>query len=105
MEIPQLLYESVYLTERKLCLVCGSKEAKSVLRTSSNEVCPLCEDCSFRWNFYRYSILKKIKIGQLLKRVLWYKLFHWNPSILTIWRDLTRFKDWSEHIKQFRHLM
>ena len=59
---PEPLYESAPIQEDRLCLVCGSNPAHSVLRTPTkpDAIVPLCKDCSVDWNFYGYDIFKKI---------------------------------------------
>jgi hypothetical protein len=106
MEFPEPLYESFLLPRPKLCLVCGSKKAHTVLRSATRDVCPLCKDCGADWNLYGYYVLKRIKPAKLLLNIGWFKLGHWfQPSFLAIWRDVKSFKQWGEHMKKFKHLM
>jgi hypothetical protein len=106
MEFPEPLFESCYITEQKLCLVCGQKKASTVLRNTERDVCPLCEDCSAEWNIYGYSVLKRIKPVRLLGNICLFKLRHpWQPPFRTIWRDIQSFKQWGEYMRKFKHLM
>src|ERR1700677_4240279 len=103
MEFPEPLFESCYMAKRKLCLVCGQKKAKTVLRNTERDVCPLCEDCSADWNFYGYSVLKRIKLLRLIRNIGFFKLMHpWQPSLWTIWEDIQSFKQWAEHMRKFK---
>jgi hypothetical protein len=81
-------------------------KAKTVLRNTDRDVCPLCEDCSADWNFYGYRVLKRIKPLRLLWHIFWFKLMHpWQPSLWTICGDIKSFKQWGEHMRKFKHLM
>jgi len=105
-QFPEPLFESTYVPKPKLCLVCGKKKADSVLRTVERDVCPICKDCSARWNTYSYSVLKGIKPLELLKNIYFYKLLHWfEPSLITIFKDMKSFRRWGNHMKQFKHLL
>jgi hypothetical protein len=106
MEFPEPLFESCCMSKRKLCLACGKKEARTVLRTTERDVCPLCKDCSADWNFYGYLVLKRIKPLRLIRNIGLFKLMHpWQPSLWTIWEDIQSFKQWGEHMRKFKHLM
>jgi hypothetical protein len=104
-EFPEPLFECCYMAKRKLCLACGKKEAKTVLRNTERDVCPLCEDCSTDWNFYGYGVLKRIKPLRLLWNICLFKLSHpWQPSLVTISGDIQSLKQWGEHMRKFKHL-
>jgi hypothetical protein len=106
MEFPEPLFESCYMTQPKLCLVCGQKVAKTVLRGTERDVCPLCEDCSADWNFPGYSVLKRIKPLRLMANIFLFKLMHpWRPSLGAIWGDIQSFKQWGKHMRKFKHLI
>lgn len=102
---PEPLFESPYMPEKKVCLVCGRHRAKSVLYTSINmrPLIPLCEDCASRWNVYGYLILKRIKPFKLIVSLTWWKLFHpfQQPSVLSIIHDLRGITAWSKKMKKF----
>jgi hypothetical protein len=106
MKFPEPLFECCFMTKPKLCLACGEKEARSVLRNTERDVCPLCDDCSTDWNFYGYSVLKRIKPLRLMRNICVFKLMHpWQPSFWTIWGDIQSFKLWGEHMRKFKHLI
>jgi hypothetical protein len=106
MEFPEPLFESCYLIQPKLCLACGQKKARTVLRNTERDVCPLCEDCSTDWNIYGYRVLKRIKPVRLMWNISLFKLMHpWQPSLGTIWGDIQSLKRWGEHMRKFKHLM
>ncbi len=102
MEFPEPLFES-HLHQRKICLVCARKYAKTVLRSTDREIVPICEDCSADWNFYGYQILKRIKPGPLVKGLLWFKARHLlgQPTWRTIWRDIRLLKEWAGRMKKW----
>ncbi len=102
MDLPEPLFES-YLHQPHICLVCAQKLARSVLRTTQREIVPLCEDCSANWNLYGYQILKRIKPAPLFKRILAFKVRHpfQRPSWRTIWRDISRLREWAEKMKKW----
>jgi len=102
MEFPEPLFESC-VEGRRLCLVCARKPARRALWTVSRPIVPLCEDCRADWNFYGYLILRRIKPGDLILRVIQYKLLHpfQAPSCLAIWRDLRAFQEWAGTMKKF----
>lgn len=102
---PEPLFESPYMPEKKVCLVCGRHRAKSVLYTSINmrPLIPLCEDCASRWNVYGYLILKRIKPGSLVRNLLWWKSFHLfqSPSMFSMINDMRGIVAWSKKMKKF----
>lgn len=101
-DLPEPLFEA-NLHQRKVCLVCARKHAEMVLRTTTTEVVPICGDCSIDWNIYGYEILRRIKPGPLVKRLLWFKLAHpfQAPSLRAIWRDLDGLKAWAAKMKKW----
>jgi hypothetical protein len=102
MDLPEPLFES-HLHQRKTCLVCGERYARTVLRTTGREVVPLCENCSADWNIYGYQILRRIKPGPLLRRLLAFKLRHpfARPSLRAIWRDIAGLQAWARRMKKW----
>jgi hypothetical protein len=102
MDFPEPLFEA-HLNQQKVCLICAKRFAKTVLRTTDREIVPLCEDCSSDWNLYGYPILKRIKPGVLLRRLLAFKLRHpfRRPSWLTIGRDINGLKDWAGKMRKW----
>jgi hypothetical protein len=100
---PETLFETYSFTGNRVCLVCGSNKAESVLRSIDRELVPLCAACSRDWNFHGYNILKKIKPKQLLQSLLVYKLRHWfsAPSVMALCRSLRDLGDWSAKMKRF----
>lgn len=74
-----------------------------VLRTTSREIVPICDDCSSLWNTHGYQILRHIKPATLLRRIVWFKLLHpfQKPSWLEIWRDLAGLKAWAGKMKRW----
>ena len=103
MDFPEPLFESTHLTKPKVCLVCGKKQAKTVLRNTERDVCPLCVDCSANWNFHGYDILKRVKPLYLLWNIYKFKVMHpFQVSPLTIWADVKSLQQWGKHMKQFR---
>lgn len=101
-EFPDPLWEAS-LTSKRLCLVCARHEAKTVLRGIQEEIIPLCQECSFGWNFYRYQILKRINPLQLITRIIYYKLFRpfSKPSYYTIYQDIRKFQSWVRKMKRW----
>lgn len=98
---PEPLYET-YITKKKICLVCGSAKAVSVLRTPSTEIFPLCEGCSTRWNFYGYEIFKKVKPKQLLWNLVKFKLLHpFYDGYVSIYKNLKIIEAWSTKMKRW----
>jgi len=102
MDLPEPLFESA-LHDRKVCLVCARRYAKTVLRTTEREIVPVCEDCASDWNFYGYQILKRIKPGRLVQRLLAFKLRHpfQRPSLLVVWRDVAALKEWAGKMRKW----
>lgn len=101
---PDTLFETYVFTHgnKKVCLVCGSRKAKSVLRTITAEIFPICGDCSFNWNFYGYEIFKKIKPKQLLWNLIKFKLTHpFYDGIISIYKNLNVIKEWSTKMKKW----
>lgn len=101
-DLPEPLFEAD-LHQRKVCLVCAQRFAETVLRTTTTEVVPICRNCSIDWNIYGYEILKRIKPGPTVKRLLLFKLGHpfQSPSLKTIWRDLEGLKGWAAKMKKW----
>ena len=102
MDFPEPLFES-HLHQRKVCLVCAKKYAKTVLRTVEREIVPVCADCASDWNFYGYHVLRRIKPGRLVGRLLAFKLRHpfQRPSWPTIWRDVVGLKEWAGKMRKW----
>jgi len=102
MDFPEPLYETE-LHGRRVCMACGEKRAVKVLRTTQREIVPLCEDCSRRWNVHGYQILKRIRPGKLISRLVLFKLLHpfQQPSLCRIWDDLKSFQAWAKKMKRW----
>jgi hypothetical protein len=103
MEFPEPLYESTFLSNPRMCLVCARKHAESVLRTTDQEIVPLCKDCAADWNLYGYLLLKRIKPGQLIRRTAVFKMLHpfQQPSMRTIWHDIKTLRAWAKKMKKW----
>jgi hypothetical protein len=101
MEFPEPLFEAAYLQSPKMCLVCARKHAESVLRTTEQEIVPLCKDCAAEWNLYGYLILKRIKPARLLWRTAVFKMRHpfQQPSTTAIWHDIQTLQAWAKKMK------
>jgi hypothetical protein len=101
-DFPEPLFET-HLAKPKVCLVCGRREAEMVLRTTNDEIVPLCRDCSADWNVYGYQILRRIKPGRLIRRLLTFKLRHpfRPPSVAALWRDIDGLKNWARKMKKW----
>jgi hypothetical protein len=86
-----------------MCLVCASKYAESVLRTTEKEIVPLCTDCAADWNFHGYSILKRIKPSRLIWRTVQFKMLHpfQKPSLMSIWQDIKALQEWAAKMKKW----
>lgn len=104
MDFPEPLYETTDLHSRKMCLICASKFAESVLRTTDREIVPLCKDCAADWNFHGYSILKRIRPGRLIWQTAAFKARHpfQQPSLAAIWQDVKRLQAWAKNMKKWR---
>jgi transposase-like protein len=102
MDFPEPLFEST-LHHRKACLVCGKNYATKVLRTTDREIVPVCDDCSSDWNLYGYQILKRIKPGRLIRRLMMFKLGHpfRPPSWRAVGRDLRGLTEWAKKMKRW----
>jgi hypothetical protein len=102
MDFPEPLYEAQG-TSPKLCLACGGRKAAMVLRTTVMEVVPVCEDCSAAWRFHGYQILRRIRPGCLIRRMVLFKLSHLfgPPGLRTLWSDLARFRGWAQRMKRW----
>jgi len=99
-EFPEPLWEA-WFYGNKPCLACGRHKAVSVLRTTTTEIVPICQQCSFNWNFYGYDALKKVKPKQLIFNLIKFKLFHpFCGSIFTIYKDLKRMQAWATKMKR-----
>lgn len=102
-KFPEPLYASPYMDKPNcVCLVCGSKKASGTLRTSSEELIPICDDCEAKFNFHTYFILKRINIRKLIWNLFLYKLTHLKPSIYTIYKQLNKFQSWAKRMKKFK---
>lgn len=101
---PEFLYESI-LTSKRVCLVCAQEIATSALLSGSKVVVPLCKNCSFGWNFYSYNLFKSIKFKTLIWKLVKFKMFHWQPSIITILRDCREFARWSVKMKKLKRMI
>jgi hypothetical protein len=100
-EFPEPLYET-YICKKKVCLVCGSAKAKSVLRTTTTEIFPICSGCSFGWNFYGYEILKKVKPKQLIWNLVKFKLMHpFYGGLISIYKNLKTIEAWASKMKRY----
>lgn len=102
MDFPEPLFES-HLHNRKICLACATRFAKTVLRTTDREVVPLCEDCASDWNIHGYQILRRIKPAKLVRRLATFKLRHpfRPPSWPALWRDLRGFSAWGKKMRKW----
>ncbi len=101
MDFPEPLFEAL-LYDKKICLVCGETKASTVLRTISNPLIPLCKTCSVEWNFYGYSILKRIKPKELIINLIKFKILHpFYGGFFSIYKDLDAIKAWSIKMKKF----
>ena len=101
---PEPLWETPHFmgSSKKVCLVCGSAKAKSVLRTTNTEIFPICIGCSFGWNFYGYEILKKVKPKKLLWNLIKFKLCHpFYDGYISIYRNLKVIEAWSTKMKRW----
>jgi hypothetical protein len=101
-DFPEPLFES-FVDGEKLCLVCAQQKASDALRTVTRTIVPLCPDCRADWNLYGYLILRRIKPGLLVRRILSYKLLHpWQkPSWATVWHDVRGLQQWAGKMKRF----
>src|SRR5271167_1164289 len=99
---PETLYET-HIQKKSVCLVCAKDKATSLLRSTSREVAPICTKCAADWNWYGYTIFKKIHPKQLRRKLIWYKMFHWFSiqSVMQLRRDAKVFHDWSVKMKKF----
>ncbi len=81
----------------------AEREATTVLRTTNEEIVPLCGDCAADWNVYGYQILRRIKPGRLIRRLLLFKLRHpfQQPSLAAIWRDVEKLQAWARKMKKW----
>lgn len=103
-DLPQPLWEANLWGKKRLCLVCAKSCATMMLRSTGNdEIVPLCKNCSLDWNIYGYTILKRIKPWNLIKKVIWFKLFKpfQQPTLSTIWKDINSLKQWSKRMKRW----
>ncbi|MFL5343105.1 MAG: hypothetical protein ACJ8F7_23485 [Gemmataceae bacterium] len=102
MDFPEPLFEGA-LHRRAVCLACGRRPARSVLRTPGREVVPLCADCAADWNLYGYQLLKRVRPGPLVRRLLRFKLGHpfRGPSWPALVRDLRGFSDWAKRMRRW----
>lgn len=101
---PEPLWETPCFmgSKKKICLVCGSAKATSVLRTSSTEIFPICTGCSFNWNFYGYEIFKKIKPKKLIWSLIKFKLTHpFYDGIISIYKNFKTIQAWSSKMKRY----
>jgi len=103
-EFPEPLFETYCFmgSKKKVCLVCGSDKSNSVLRTTTTELFPLCSGCAFKWNFYGYECLKKIKPKTLLWNLIKFKLRHpFYDSIISIYNNLKAIEAWNAKMKRY----
>lgn len=101
---PEPLWETPCFmsSKRKICLVCGSAKAISVLRTTTTEIFPICSGCSFNWNFYGYEIFKKIKPKKLIWNLIKFKLIHpFYDNPISIYNNLKTIQIWSNRMKRY----
>lgn len=106
---PEMLFESYYLEEKKVCLICCNKIAASTLWSSysSRSIVPMCEYCSTKWNSYGYYTLKNISVFKTLYGLMKYKLFHFfsKPSFFGIIKDLYHFYCWATKMQKIKKMM
>lgn len=101
-DVPEPLWETTFCTTGKTCLVCANYFAFSVLRTVNEEVVPMCKDCSVRWNFHGYLILKEIRPWNLIKKLLWFKLKHpVKCSLISFFKDVRKLQSWAKKMKRW----
>ncbi len=100
---PETLYEANLHNTKKVCLVCGSGKAETILRTIDREVAPICKNCGSDWNFYGYEIFKKIKPKTLIQNILKYKVFNifGSQSLWKTYKDIQIFQKWSIGMKKW----
>ena len=101
-DFPEPLFET-HLLASKVCLVCGQRKATTVLRTTNDEIVPLCGECSADWNVYGYQILRRIHPGRLIRRLVMFKLGHpfQPPSMRSLWHDIAGLKNWAGKMKKW----
>ena len=99
-EFPEPLFES-HCYGNKICLVCGGGKATSALRTTIQEIFPICKDCSFNWNFYGYYILTKIKPKTLILNLIKFKIIHpLYSNIFEIYKNLQVIQTWVKKMRK-----
>lgn len=101
---PEPLWETPCFmgSNRKVCLVCGSAKAISVLRTTNKDIFPICNKCSFNWNFYGYEIFKRIKPKKLIWNLIKFKIMHpFYDNPISIYKGLKAAEAWSAKMKRY----
>lgn len=96
--IPEPVYESRLSQgwRKKVCLVCGTAKAATVLRTICEEIIPICKKCSTEYLIFETLLLKKIKPKKLIFNIIKFKLRHIFSvqSWRKICKDLKVFSNW-----------
>lgn len=101
-DFPEPLFESA-LASPALCLVCASRRADRVLRTTQAPIVPVCAECAAAWNAYGYQVLKRIRPWPLIRRILWFKLRNpfQAPSLRAVFRHVQAFKAWATKMRRW----
>lgn len=88
---------------RRACIGCGSALAQSVLRTTEQEIAPICVNCSAVWNIHGYRLLRSIKTSKLMWRLFCFKLARpfRQPTWRAIFKDLKQLKEWARKMKRW----
>jgi hypothetical protein len=103
-DFPEFLYESFFFDTKRVCLMCGMHKAYSNLCTGNQVICPICKDCSGKWNTYGGTLQGHVSVMKKIKplKIIW-NIFRYKPLLMAkATKDFVRFAAWAKKMKRLK---